>query len=91
MPFNALTPALVSAFEQIVTPAHVLTAATAEAQQYDAYGRDHTEDFHFAPDVVLRPGTPEEVSAILKLCHAHQVPVTARGPAPASAAGPTHP
>ncbi len=79
MQFNALTPALVSAFEAIVSPAHVLTAATAEAQQYEAYGRDHTEDFHFAPDVVLRPGTPEEVSAIMALCHAHRVPVTARG------------
>jgi len=79
MPFNALTPELVSAFEAIVSPAHVLTAATAEAQQYEAYGRDHTEDFHFAPDVVLRPGTPEEVSAIMRLCHEHRVPVTARG------------
>ena len=79
MSFNALTPALVSAFEQIVSSAHVLTAATAETQQYEAYGRDHTEDFHFAPDVVLRPGSVEEVSAILKLCHAHRVPVTARG------------
>ena len=79
MPFNALTPALVSAFAEIVGPAHVLTAATTEAQQYAAYGRDHTEDFHFAPDVVLRPATVEEVSAIMKLCHAHRVPVTARG------------
>jgi glycolate oxidase len=79
MQFNVLTPALVSAFEAIVSPAHVLTAATAEAQQYEAYGRDHTEDFHFAPDVVLRPGTPEEVSAIMQLCHEHRVPVTARG------------
>ena len=79
MPFNALTPALVSAFEQIVSSAHVLTAATAEAQQYEAYGRDHTEDFHFAPDVVLRPGTVAEVSAVLRLCHQHRVPVTARG------------
>ena len=79
MQFNALTPALVSAFEQVVSPAHVLTAATAEAQQYEAYGRDHTEDFHFAPDVVLRPGTVEEVSAIMKLCYEHRVPVTARG------------
>jgi len=68
MQFNALTPALVSAFEAIVSPAHVLTAATAEAQQYEAYGRDHTEDFHFAPDVVLRPGTPEEVSATRTAC-----------------------
>ncbi|MDO7887667.1 FAD-binding oxidoreductase [Hymenobacter cheonanensis] len=79
MQFNALTPALVSAFEAIVSPAHVLTAATAEAQQYEAYGRDHTEDFHFAPDVVLRPAAVEEVSAIMQLCHQHRVPVTARG------------
>ena len=79
MQFNALTPALVSAFEAIVSPGHVLTAATAEAQRYEAYGRDHTEDFHFAPDVVLRPGSAEEIGQIMRLCHEHRLPVTPRG------------
>ena len=83
MPFNALTPELLGAFEAIVGPAHVLTAqraeATATAEAYADYGRDHTEDFHFAPDVVLRPGSTAEIGAIMRLCHEHRLPVTPRG------------
>ena len=83
MPFNVLTPELLVAFEAIVGPAHVLTAARAEAtatvDAYVAYGRDHTEDFHFAPDVVLRPADAEEISQIMRLCHEHRIPVTPRG------------
>ena len=83
MDFNALTPELLVAFEAIVGPAHVLTAQRAEAAAtadvYAGYGRDHTEDLHFAPDVVLRPANADEISQILRLCHAHRVPVTPRG------------
>jgi glycolate oxidase len=83
MEFNALTPELLVAFEAIVGPAHVLTAERAEAaataDAYAAYGRDHTEDLHFAPDAVLRPGSAEEIGAIMRLCHAHRLPVTPRG------------
>ena len=83
MPFNVLTPELLVAFEAIVGPAHLLTAARAEAtatvDAYVAYGRDHTEDFHFAPDVVLRPADAEEISQIMRLCHEHRIPVTPRG------------
>ncbi|MDQ2772567.1 MAG: FAD-binding protein, partial [Bacteroidota bacterium] len=83
MTFNALTPELLVAFEAIVGSAHVLTAARAEAaataDAYADYGRDHTEDFHFAPDVVLRPGSAAEIGAIMRLCHAHHLPLTPRG------------
>ena len=83
MNFNALTPELLVAFEAIVGPAHVLTAqraeATATAEAYADYGRDHTEDLHFAPDVVLRPADAAEISQIMRLCHAHRIPVTPRG------------
>ena len=83
MNFNALTPELLVAFEAIVGPAHVLTAqraeATATADAYADYGRDHTEDLHFAPDVVLRPADAAEISQIMRLCHAHRIPVTPRG------------
>ena len=83
MPLNALTPELIVAFEAIVGPAHVLTAqraeATATADAYADYGRDHTEDLHFAPDVVLRPADADEISRIMRLCHAHRIPVTPRG------------
>ncbi|MBN8577512.1 MAG: FAD-binding protein [Cytophagales bacterium] len=51
---------------------------TEEAQRTE-YGHDKTEDYLFLPDVVVKPGTPEEISAILKICNAHRVPVTPRG------------
>ena len=79
MNFNALTPELIVALEAIVGPAHVLTAQRAEAEVYADYGRDHTEDLHYAPDVVLRPADAEEISRIMRLCHAHRIPVTPRG------------
>jgi glycolate oxidase len=79
MAFNQLTPELVVAFEGVVGAANVLTAQRVEADVYADYGRDHTEDLAFAPDVVLRPGTAEEVAAIMRLCYEAGVPVTARG------------
>lgn len=43
------------------------------------YGHDKTEDLVFLPDVVLRPGTTQEVSEILKICNQHKISVTPRG------------
>ena len=79
MTFNPLTPALLEAFERIVGPAHVLTAQGVEADAYADYGRDHTEDLHYAPDVVLRPANAAEISEIVRLCHENHIPVTPRG------------
>lgn len=44
-----------------------------------AYAHDETEDLHYPPDMVLKPGTVEEVSAILRYANEHHIPVTARG------------
>src|ERR1700741_974905 len=43
------------------------------------YSHDETEDLHFLPDVVLKPRTPEEISAVLKICNQYKIPVTPRG------------
>jgi glycolate oxidase len=43
------------------------------------YAHDETEDLHFPPDVVIKPGSAEEISAILKICNQHKIPVTPRG------------
>ena len=40
---------------------------------------DQTEDLQFFPEVVLRPGNPNEVSSILKHCNQRNIPVTTRG------------
>ena len=43
------------------------------------YASDETEDLRFLPDVVIKPGSAEEISKILKLCNQHKIPVTPRG------------
>src|SRR3982751_6559622 len=42
------------------------------------YAHDETEDLHFPPDVVIKPGSAEEISAILKICNQYKIPVTPR-------------
>jgi glycolate oxidase len=43
------------------------------------YGHDETEDFVFPPAVVLKPGTAQEIAAILKFANQHHIPVTPIG------------
>ncbi len=43
------------------------------------YGHDETEDFVFPPGVVVKPGTPEEVAAILIMANEALIPVTPIG------------
>jgi glycolate oxidase len=65
----------INAFARIVGEQHVLR----DDESLDKYAHDETEDLYFLPDIVLRPGTPEEVSAILTICNEHKIPVTPRG------------
>lgn len=43
------------------------------------YSHDETEDISILPDVVLKPETPEEVSAILRYCNEQNICVTPCG------------
>lgn len=43
------------------------------------YGHDETEDYVFPPSVVLKPGSADEISAILKLANRYKIPVTPIG------------
>jgi len=45
----------------------------------EPYTHDETEDFVFPPDVVVRPGSKEEVAAVMRRCHERSIPVTPRG------------
>lgn len=62
-------------FSSICGPNYVLT----DNEAVEKYGADETEDLHFAPEVIIKPGTAEEVSRILKYCNEHLIPVTPRG------------
>jgi glycolate oxidase len=75
MPFPELTASLIGRFEQIVGIENVATDPTTRL----SYSHDETEDYSFLPDVVLKPSSPEEISAIMKLCNQHHIPVTPRG------------
>src|SRR3990167_5882663 len=43
------------------------------------YASDHTEDFVFYPAIVVKPGSTEEVSAILSYCYKNDLIVTPSG------------
>lgn len=43
------------------------------------YSHDETEDLSFLPEAVVKPGTAEEISGIMKVCNKYQIPVTPRG------------
>src|SRR5688500_10738540 len=62
-------------FAAIVGNAHLLT----DDETLKDYGHDETEHLLFLPEVVLKPRTTEEISAIMKLCNASRIPVTPRG------------
>ncbi len=46
---------------------------------FDKYTHDETEDLHYLPDVVVKPSDAGQISALLKLCNEHTIPVTPRG------------
>ncbi len=50
-----------------------------DAEGKNDYAHDKTEDYFFLPDVVLKPGSTEEVSELLRICNQHRIPVTPRG------------
>jgi glycolate oxidase len=75
------------AVREIISTAHVAALKAivgeefvfADEESLEKYAHDETEDLHFPPDVVVKPRTTEEVSAIMQLCNEHRIPVTPRG------------
>jgi glycolate oxidase len=76
-PYNPVTPAVLAELVAIVGERYVL----AEAEKIEPYSHDEIPDPHYAhmPEVVVRPVSAEEISAILKLANRERIPVTPRG------------
>ncbi|MBN8653008.1 MAG: FAD-binding protein [Cytophagales bacterium] len=72
---QSLSHELIDQFRAIVGEQYMIV----DEEQRNEYGHDKTEDYLFLPDLVIKPSTPEEVSAILKVCNQYKVPVTPRG------------
>ena len=62
-------------FRQLLGEKYVL----ADEESLRHYGHDETEELVYLPEVILKPLTTEEISAILKICNADRLPVTPRG------------
>lgn len=70
-----LTAQHVEAFKKIVGGQFVFV----DEESLNNYAHDETENLHYLPEVVLKPRTAEEISAILKICNTEKIPITPRG------------
>lgn len=75
MNFNKITNQHLALFQQICGSEHVFTHTDVLEQN----SRDYTEDLRFLPEVVVKPGTAEEVAELMKVCSREMIPVTPRG------------
>jgi glycolate oxidase len=65
----------IEALQQIVGEKYVFL----DEEVLNDYAHDETEDLHYLPEVVIKPGSAEEISKILKICNEYGIPVTPRG------------
>ena len=72
---GTLNAAIIEQFRQIAGSNFVLL----DEESLNNYGHDETEHLLFPPEVVIRPRTTAEISAIMKICNQHKIPVTPRG------------
>jgi glycolate oxidase len=70
-----ITADRIEAFRQIVGDRYIIM--DEETRRH--YGHDETEHLYYLPEIVLKPRTTEEVSAIMRICNQHCIPVTPRG------------
>jgi glycolate oxidase len=75
MGFNKITGDILAAIKAIVGDEAVITGHA----DMERYSHDETEDLSYYPEVVVKPQTPEQVSALMKLCNENLIPVTPRG------------
>src|SRR6187455_1362931 len=72
---SSITAEIINEFKNIVGENYVLY----DEETLDHYAHDETENLHYLPDVVIKPGTAQEISALMKICNAKKIPVTPRG------------
>ena len=65
----------ISFFKEIIGADYVFT----DIQSILNYSHDETEDLSYPPEVVLKPGTTNEIAKILKYCNFKKIPVTPCG------------
>ncbi|SDD27684.1 glycolate oxidase [Mucilaginibacter pineti] len=75
MNYNKITAPVLDSIKTIVGADNVIV----NHDELQKYSHDETEDLVYYPEVVARPQTPEQVSALMMLCNEHLISVTPRG------------
>ena len=75
MDFIRISSSDIDYFKSIVGESNVFF----DPESIDKYSHDETEDLRFAPEIVLKPVSSEEISSILQYCNRQSIPVTPRG------------
>jgi len=75
MAYQKITGEILEALKLIVGDNAVIT----DRADLQPYSHDETEDLSYYPEVVVKPQTPEQVAAVMKLCNEKLIPVTPRG------------
>jgi glycolate oxidase len=73
--YAKISPADIRFFTETLGSAFVIE----QEDERRKYGSDETEDLCFPPEVVLKPANADEISAVMKYCHEHRIPVTPIG------------
>lgn len=83
--FQSVTPQLIYQLALLVGEANVITAQ----EKLVPYSHDEVPGLALRalPEVVVKPGTTEEIAAIMKLASSHLIPVTPRGAGTGLSAG----
>jgi glycolate oxidase len=71
----SLSAAFVDELREALGPAHVVT----EPEQLRVYECDGLTGHRAVPEVVVLPGSTEEVQAVVRACHREHIPFVARG------------
>jgi glycolate oxidase len=75
MNYNSITKADIDFFIKTLGEQYVF----ADNETLKNYSHDETEDLSYLPELVLKPLTAQEISAILRYCNTRLIPVTPRG------------
>ena len=73
--YQPISPDVISELVNIAGQAYVLI----DGENLEKYAHDETEDLRYQPEVVVKPGNAEEISAIMVLANQHNFPVTPMG------------
>lgn len=75
MKYRKIDLEIIEQLKNIVGEIYVFT----DTENIEKYASDETEDLHFFPEVIVKPRTPQEISAILILANKYIIPVTPQG------------